>query len=441
MIFSIFFVCCINIVAQKLEPCGVLGNDFAQQFNDEFQNYLKRNTSLSKSIFNLPLQIWVVTDDLGGNEFQMNQTFFEEMLDYANNSFANINFYICNINTIKSTQYQEVRVGFGPTPDIIGLTGTAWSNEAINIYLLKGIKDSGNGRYAGWASLPNTNDLPQVNYVLLSDEVAFSRSLLAHELGHHFGLLHTHAPSDANGLPPSPPSMVFGGDNISDTPVDPGPIRCFATCDNFCPNVIANDGNTYSYTPLHSNLMSYYWDCHNTTGFTNEQNNRILFSLSFFSNRSKLMSITPTCNGIDFSKVNGSIKRVKFNSVNNEWEYDVFSNAPIDVSQNGNAVCSRLTDINGKYAPNCNFSSSPLDVIPRKEYSSNAEYDYTNGVSTFDIVLVQKHILGTQQLPLPYHILMRVGFDQTGYILLYLVHGHSQQLKWEMLTEVPLSLA
>ncbi len=403
ILFSIFLIVHFNISAQKVEPCGLLGNAFAQQFNDGFQSYQNKILSLNKSIFNLPLQIWVVTDDLGANEFQMNQTFFEEMLDYANNSFANINFYVCNIDTIKSTQYQEVRVGFAPTSDIIGLTGTAWSNEAINIYLLKGIKDLGDGRYAGWASFPNTNDLPQVNYVLLSDEVAFSKSLLAHELGHHFGLLYTHAPYDANGLPPVSPSILTGGDNISDTPVDPGPTRCVATCNNFCPNITANDGNTYNYTPLHNNLMSYYWNCHNTMGFTNEQNARILFSLNFFSNRSKLMSISPTCDGIDFDKVNGLVERVRFNSTINDWEYNEFSNAPIDMFQNGNIVCSKVTNTNGEYSPNCSFSSNLLDVVPRKEYNSNVEYSYMNGVSTFDIVLIQKHILGTKELPLPYY--------------------------------------
>ncbi len=94
---------------------------------------------------------------------------------------------------------------------------------------------------------------------------------LAHELGHFFGLCHTHdthsAPvlgyADAqNTAQACQPVCSRFGDGICDTPLDPGPGQC--GYDQICHVACANGA-----TPDAFNLMSYYADCRET--FSAEQ--------------------------------------------------------------------------------------------------------------------------------------------------------------------------
>jgi hypothetical protein len=96
---------------------------------------------------------------------------------------------------------------------------------------------------------------------------------LAHELGHFFGLCHTHderdgpaqlALADASGNPTAScrEPCTIEGDGVCDTPHDPGPGLCSYAegCEVSCRGGDAPDG---------LNLMSYYTDCR--ARFTPEQ--------------------------------------------------------------------------------------------------------------------------------------------------------------------------
>jgi Pregnancy-associated plasma protein-A len=95
---------------------------------------------------------------------------------------------------------------------------------------------------------------------------------LAHEIGHFFGLCHTHdrvrtpsfsAFADAQSLVQTcEPVCKHDGDGICDTPLDPGPDQCLY--DQVC-QVACGSGAQ----PDPSNLMSYYADCRQT--FTAQQ--------------------------------------------------------------------------------------------------------------------------------------------------------------------------
>lgn len=97
----------------------------------------------------------------------------------------------------------------------------------------------------------------------------------AHELGHFFGLCHTHADHPQLVLPLDPgPSdraeddrtcvepCTVDGDGICDTPIDPGPAGC--TLDAEC-NARCSDGSE----PDPGNLMGYYPECR--AGFSEQQ--------------------------------------------------------------------------------------------------------------------------------------------------------------------------
>jgi len=66
------------------------------------------------------------------------------------------------------------------------------------------------------------------------------------------------------------------------------------------------------------------------------------------------------------------------------------------------------SDRSGNYA----FGSNPIDY--NYALSASKDVDYTNGVSTLDLVLIQKHILGLSALDSPYKVIAAdVNGDQT----------------------------
>jgi hypothetical protein len=133
-------------------------------------------------------------------------------------------------------------------------------------------------RASGVGTLPGTcADLAPVPPKLEDEGVVFlsqrrNLTTMAHELGHYFGLCHTHqedaAPPHltlhADGTPLECIACSQQGDGVCDTPVDPGvDNNCVVddkTCGVSCPNGATPDG---------TNLMSYFVPCRRA--FTAEQ--------------------------------------------------------------------------------------------------------------------------------------------------------------------------
>jgi len=73
-------------------------------------------------------------------------------------------------------------------------------------------------------------------------------------------------------------------------------------------------------------------------------------------------------------------------------------NVKVTITNNSNFNAARLTDANGNY---------DLDVIANETYTITPEKDTMplNGVTTFDLVLIRRHILGSDTLNSPYKII------------------------------------
>lgn len=81
----------------------------------------------------------------------------------------------------------------------------------------------------------------------------------------------------------------------------------------------------------------------------------------------------------------------------------------VDVALVGSPFENIITGENGEYAfPTMEFGGS-YRVAPQKDY------DYLNGVSTLDLIAIQKHILGVKQIDSPYK-LIAADIDRSGNI-------------------------
>ncbi|WP_246141902.1 dockerin type I domain-containing protein, partial [Phaeodactylibacter luteus] len=68
----------------------------------------------------------------------------------------------------------------------------------------------------------------------------------------------------------------------------------------------------------------------------------------------------------------------------------------VEVSLSGNGSATVMTNANGQYVFTNLNAGLDYTVTPQRDG------DYLNGVSTFDLVLISKHILGVEPLSTPY---------------------------------------
>ena len=169
------------------------------------------------------------------------------------------------------------------------VTSTTESIQAINIYFLNTISDATGAQFAGYAYTPNGNNAGNNRiFVTNNSLMASSHGTVVHEMGHYFGLLHTHNNTE-NGATSSLAENVTrtgthancqtSGDLICDTDADPR-----YNVGNFDQNNCHFTGPQTdiwgeAYHPMITNIMSYYPDVCGGL-FTAGQYERMLQGLS-----------------------------------------------------------------------------------------------------------------------------------------------------------------
>lgn len=128
--------------------------------------------------------------------------------------------------------------------------------NAINLYIAGSLSedfpDGSVGLYCGIASFPNPDYFER--YILLDGSCLGEGQLLAHELGHFYGLYHTHEVSFGKELV-SKLNCEIAGDLICDTPADPLLSTFNVSGCRYIGDEVDAEGD--SYRPDTRNLMSY----------------------------------------------------------------------------------------------------------------------------------------------------------------------------------------
>lgn len=158
--------------------------------------------------------------------------------------------------------------------------------NVLNIYYANTVVSEQGNNVGGYAFLPwDNNPGPSEQYIIINTNNHDNQSTLAHELGHFFGLVHTH--ETYYGIEyVNQSNCSTAGDRVCDTPADPGLSGCLSSSCQYlawgsCPQTDPLGG---VYNPSTSNIMSYASSSCRTT-LTSGQKSRMY---SYYPDRSYL---------------------------------------------------------------------------------------------------------------------------------------------------------
>lgn len=238
---------------------------FMEKFNNEFLN---RPPTAGSCINDIPMKVHIIrrTNGTGGlTVAQLTTAMTTLNLRYEAACMA---FYVCgDINYIDDDQYYNF-----DTSDEGALTSANNVANAINIYYANSV-GNGTSNYCGYAYYPGGQDV-----ILMANSCALNGSTLPHEVGHFYGLPHTHNGGNelVNGS-----NCATAGDDFCDTAADPNLSGLVNSSCVYTGTLTDANGDLYVPDPM--NIMSYSRKpCR--TFFSTEQLAEIVYNNTFTRN-------------------------------------------------------------------------------------------------------------------------------------------------------------
>jgi Dockerin type I domain len=359
--------------------------------------------------YTIPIHVWVSKpsfdlESLYTTINQVNSTFL-----FSNGA----RFEICKVTRI--TDFVDVDLRNGTQHQ--NLYNTHNTPNMINLYLVDKISDSvfPLQSWGGFAKFP----FDALEVVVVSN---FLPITISHEFGHFFGLLHTFDESGgfdkefvtrnisegANCT--TVPGVVTGkADRLCETAADPYGLpgnTCLNgnTCTFYDGNIRPNKPNGDVYTPPYDNIMSYYLATANQ--FVSKQQQIMSDNLANYPNRNKFLTMTPC---MKTTSCYGNINRFCQESypappLNPTYAVEknlYLQNYIINITNqsNGATVGSPYFVPFSGSGDNYYSNDVPFGNISIKPSKYN---DWLNGVTTFDISLINKHLLDIQPFSYPF---------------------------------------
>jgi hypothetical protein len=209
-------------------------------------NNTKASALKTSDLVTIPIQIHLIVKANGTTSLTVSQIRSE--LDSVNYFYSNSNmfFYECLAPEII---YDDSLFNYEYVTEESILLTQHYTNDVINIYFANTASVSGTP-VCGYSQFP-----PSMDYAVVASACATNGSTLAHELGHYFGLFHTHGDISQGELVDGS-NCSSDGDLICDTPADP--ILSSSNVSTSCVYTgTAMDANFMPYAPDVTNIMSY----------------------------------------------------------------------------------------------------------------------------------------------------------------------------------------
>lgn len=219
-------------------------------------DFVRASDAKSTTLTNLPVQFHLVRSSTGQTTFA--ESNLDRSITILNQYFANagLSFYQCSrVKYIDDNNLQDFYVSKQST-----LLARSFVKNVINIYCVPSIEG---GMVGGYTYLPG----PFSPDLIVMDDGLLTSTTLTHEMGHYFGLLHSHGSSNCGSSANATDELVDGsncqtaGDYVCDTPADPGLLGagCAAYQVDASCNYIgtARDARGMAFTPDVNNIMSY----------------------------------------------------------------------------------------------------------------------------------------------------------------------------------------
>ena len=240
------------------DPCGTeltaADLPFHRQMNQTIRNADPadlRNPNGNITLVPVQLHIVRASDGTGG----IAATDFEAALERVNDYYApaGMHFYQCAaINYIDDDNYYDYdKSEMGALDDAHSVM------NVVNIYSTENVTSGtdGNGdpiNICGHAQFPGGRD-----FLINANSCTLNGSTFEHELGHYFGLYHTHETFFGDELVNGTNCLV-AGDQVCDTPADPRLGSSNVDRDVDCGYTGSDtDATGAAYVPLPTNMMSY----------------------------------------------------------------------------------------------------------------------------------------------------------------------------------------
>ena len=277
LIGLIILLDCISGMSQR---CATVPTEEQISYTRSFELGETRDLRIAKGIIDIPVQIYMITDDKGQGGFDVN--LLKGSIEELNEIYikANIRFIHAGpINTIKNSKYFHFNIN---SEDDLAANNEV--SNALNLFIPKTIK----GGYYGYTYHP---EKVHKNRMIISHEGLSNGSTLPHEMGHFFGLYHTHGKGNVSNKNREPISRNTDsnnngivdcyetGDDLCDTPADPNMglekyrEYCLESCEIESKIPAPNTGEFYE--PLITNIMCYNKHSSCRREFTPEQLTRI----------------------------------------------------------------------------------------------------------------------------------------------------------------------
>ena len=245
--FAVLLVFCNILLSTTLEAqteeCGFIATE-ADYLNFQNQLFVTFGEQEANQINKIPVKAWIIrrNDGTGGvTESTILAAFKDVNIHYKPTT---LQFEICEFAYINNSDYYN----FDRSTDEGKILSTNYTPKIINIYFTGDVISSSTS-ICGYAKFPGEKDL-----IVMNNDCVNNGSTLSHELGHYFGLFHTHEKFQGAELVDGS-NCEIAGDFICDTPADPNISGKVSSNCTYTGSDKDSKGATYKPDP--SNLMSY----------------------------------------------------------------------------------------------------------------------------------------------------------------------------------------